>query len=301
MAPLVVTSPFRVPAGPAPAGCCPSTPNRFDNTYWTGSNPALTWNGSAWVFPFAGARTENLDVINSGPNDNWEVAYRPADWSMTLFTPAAPSFNDFAAILRDTTNAEISRITFTPVTGSTTVTRRNAINFGANDISHIEFDQGLYNSEEVQCIAFDCGCTDSAYLDNTYWTVDATTAHLAWNAGNGNWDIGIGSNNLNRWNVINSGPNDNWEVGFRPSAVDIKYTMGSGFYFDTWDFTVRDTSGATIGSVTGVSNGVGSHIVRIPLTFTTFDIGGTGAGAALEVNTFAYSGSDTIDEICFIP
>ncbi len=153
-----------------------------------------------------------------------------------------------------------------------------------------------------------CAGGEFDYFTDAWWSVGpGAVGVVAWNAANNNWDIGIGSNASNMWNVIQSGPQDNWEVGFRPSAVKITYTMGSGPYFDTWDFTVRDASGNTIGSVTGVSNGVGTHTVNVPLTFngptTIHDIGDSNPTTlpALQVDTFAYTGSDTIDAICFVP
>ena len=274
MAPLIMTRPFKVIAAPA-AACCPGTPNRFDNTYWTGSNPALTWNGSAWVFPFAGSRTENLNVITSGPNNNWEVAYRPNDWAMTLFTPAAPSFNDFKAHLRDTGGAIISTIDFTPVSGSTTRTLRNAINFGANDISYIEFDQGLYNSEEVQCISFDCGCVGANNHGPTFWNI---TGSQTWNGS----AYVLPTTAVSTWSV-----NGTWANGYRPSAVEITYTLSPGFYFDSHEFRIYDSSGAIIGSTGGTFGfGLGTHVVTFPLTFTTFDIGGSNVGKFIRLPRF---------------
>lgn len=84
-----------------------------------------------------------------------------------------------------------------------------------------------------------------------------------------------------------------WANGFRPTSVDIVYTLNPGFLSDIHNFNVRDTTNASLGTGSGTGNGLGQHIVNIPLTFGANDIGD------IDIDSFGYYGSTLIDDICF--
>ena len=130
-------------------------------------------------------------------------------------------------------------------------------------------------------------CTDRT--SPTFWT-ETSAGNASWNGSA--WDLFQNAQAPHTWTVAGV-----WNLGYRPTSVDFTYTNTGAPLLDTWDFIIRDTSGAAIGSVTGVANGNGTFTVNVPLTFTTFDIGGS---PAMEVNSFAYN-TATLDSVCFNP
>ena len=84
-----------------------------------------------------------------------------------------------------------------------------------------------------------------------------------------------------------------WNNGFRPSPVDIVYTLNPGFLSDIHDFNFQDTLLGSLGSGSGTGNGLGQHTINIPLTFSGTDIG------QIDIDSFGYYGSTLIDDICF--
>ncbi len=128
-------------------------------------------------------------------------------------------------------------------------------------------------------------CTDRT--SPTYWT-EVSGGNASWNGSA--WDLFQNAQSNHRWNV-----NGVWPVGQTWSSVDFTYTTGGGFLTDDWTFIIRDTSGAQIGNVNVTGLGVGTHVVNVTLTFTTFDIGGSNA---MEIDSFAYT-TATLDKVCF--
>lgn len=138
-----------------------------------------------------------------------------------------------------------------------------------------------------------CAGGESDYFGPTFWTED--NSNIVWDAANTHYDLAQASDFQNSLNAIGGA----W-AGFRPSAAKFFVTMNSdAFGSDDWSFTVKDTTNATIGS-TGAFQPVGgpypnSATFTVPLTFGANDIG------SVDIVSFSYDTSDTLDGICFVP
>ena len=99
------------------------------------------------------------------------------------------------------------------------------------------------------------------YFDDTYWTASpGSWTGTQWYAGYP--DGGITLTELGTWNV-----------GFRPSSVDMTVQFPSGYNGSNNIVNVYDTNNGLIGSITIlIAEGTGVLVKNIPLTFTTFDI-----------------------------
>lgn len=113
----------------------------------------------------------------------------------------------------------------------------------------------------------------------TYWTAGGG---ITWNGSA--WVLPTSANST----LTVSGT---WANGYRPASVDITYTMTAGYYLD--DHTFYIIGGGLIGNSGSISNGTGTHVVNVPLTFASNDI------ASLSITSFGYYGTTTIDALCF--
>ena len=105
--------------------------------------------------------------------------------------------------------------------------------------------------------------------DDNWWTAGSgviSWSGTAWQA--------VGTPSAAELLVINSGANDNWEIGYRPSNVTVTVNSGTGFIVTVaYIVTFLDTVAATLGSHQFNFNGANQESsFTIPLTFGSNDI-----------------------------
>ena len=285
MAPLIMPNPFRTAAAPActPAACAgvPYATQYVCPDFWTSADGNAVWNGGTnrWDLYVLSGSDHFWTITATG----WESGLRPTsiDFVFNLNENAFWSFDLFDAGGNQIFSSAAS-------IGPGLVTHNEVCSFGGpgalDDIGNgavgppvHALKLATFGTLPAELVSI-CFISCLSRHDNTYWTPNIVT----WNG--------------SAWVLPGSADSDltvlgGWAAGLTPSSIDFTYTMGGGFFTDDHTFRVKDTLGNTIGSTNVLGNGVGTHVVNVPLTFVGNDIG------EIEFESYSYNNT-TVDEIC---